>query len=756
MSQLINQLADSATYQYRVGLPCGTGKYVFSTAQEFTTPAANHIKRNFQCGVLPQTDLSNRSPLVENLSPNEVFMAGDFPVTIISASGSAGTYSGTGYIVVPYLGDTKIAVTFKNIQLNTDRQLIAGAVETTYDTTESAVYDFKAAIDQLKETFNSISNQIDQLVDENKLTVNEKTKLDSLKNEATKEIDQAENLNNKIDSLQNQLSKETNQSKKDSIQNEISDIKTAQEAIFDAIKNKTAEFQKIIDKYYASASKFDGIIVNPETDLKELSNTTYRPDDYKVMITFSTDSLYAKYSPDFENTEGRFVIWLLYDKTEHKVKYKIKYEDSFFNNQIKKDEYLQYFNKFTAYYTSDSQDWGYKIIDEFYKFNTLIKTSQETGFDIKKLFDAQCADRALKRTIESIVKQPAMPAMSVCNGAIEYGICITEEDKLTANSNYALKFYYGFLNELFLTVDVNKMAEGISEIVAKNIIKEINCLTNTDNIVVELTGTGISEERLNFVLKCAGLLTPDDLSKYEELINSAWQWAKANYDNPYYHGKATCFIASIVIPYVGELKALRGLKAEQALNAVSHTEPYYDDFVRLSKELEGKNADEAVRILSKEKGVAGKILKVGDEIAGIKIVNIHNGTNGKYAIIGRSMGGKTNEIGVIDFSKELKKKIGEDNVVIFDNYKAVIDGEELDMQNCLDDLKSSAYNSYKDKTTNLISYEGIKKTKLYKLNQHWANYIKEKGYTVIDIGNPNNKIDPSAFYDLETNIFFGR
>jgi len=50
----------------------------------------------------------------------------------------------------------------------------------------------------------------------------------------------------------------------------------------------------------------------------------------------------------------------------------------------------------------------------------------------------------------------------------------------------------------------------------------------------------------------------------------------------------------------------------------------------------------------------------------------------------------------------------------------------------------------------------LKQKKKYKLNTHWAEYIKKEGYTVIDIGNPNNKIDPSAFYDLEKIILFGR
>ncbi|MFL0136932.1 hypothetical protein V2633_10640, partial [Tenacibaculum maritimum] len=48
---------------------------------------------------------------------------------------------GVGYIVVPYLADTKLAVSFTNIRINTDYQLIEGVVSTTYDTTWGDVED---------------------------------------------------------------------------------------------------------------------------------------------------------------------------------------------------------------------------------------------------------------------------------------------------------------------------------------------------------------------------------------------------------------------------------------------------------------------------------------------------------------------------------------------------------------------------------------------------------------------------------------
>ena len=97
--------------------------------------------QNLPAKIYPKYDIANQNPLQTLLGANEVFMAGDFPVSVISAQGSNGIYSGTGYIVVPYLADTKVKVSFNNIKLNTDKKLIEGVVETTYDVGENNIVD---------------------------------------------------------------------------------------------------------------------------------------------------------------------------------------------------------------------------------------------------------------------------------------------------------------------------------------------------------------------------------------------------------------------------------------------------------------------------------------------------------------------------------------------------------------------------------------------------------------------------------------
>ncbi|WP_326983250.1 fibronectin type III domain-containing protein [Chryseobacterium sp. MYb264] len=175
-SAIITGLEDKTEYEYRIGSVCGNvqtfnnnnpfengnsggNAYSYSSVQYFTTDADDK-DNNYQCGIMPAIDIANKTPLNTQLGNNEVFTAGDFPVTVLSAQGS-GVYTGTGYIEVPYLANTKLKVTFNNIKLNTDKKLIEGVVETTYDPTESNVYD------------GGIFDMLDQAVRDSEIRTNE-------------------------------------------------------------------------------------------------------------------------------------------------------------------------------------------------------------------------------------------------------------------------------------------------------------------------------------------------------------------------------------------------------------------------------------------------------------------------------------------------------------------------------------------------------------------------------------------------------
>lgn len=134
---LLTNLEPGVTYQFRVGSSCdpaadGVQSYTYSGISTFTTPTETKGVPAYNCGIVPKIDIQNQKPLT-NLIQSETFTAGDFPVTILELKGENSPYSGRGYIVVPYLGDTKIAVEFNSIVINTDYQLISGIVETSYN-----------------------------------------------------------------------------------------------------------------------------------------------------------------------------------------------------------------------------------------------------------------------------------------------------------------------------------------------------------------------------------------------------------------------------------------------------------------------------------------------------------------------------------------------------------------------------------------------------------------------------------------------
>ncbi|WP_170137620.1 fibronectin type III domain-containing protein [Chitinophaga dinghuensis] len=118
------------SYEYRVGGSCTEGITSFGDIRGFKVPQRDTALMS-RCGLIPNINISNRTPIAQLVSGDMIF-AGDFPVRIITVNG-AGSYSGTGYVMVPFLGDQKVAVNFNGITVNTDRKLIGGVIMTTYD-----------------------------------------------------------------------------------------------------------------------------------------------------------------------------------------------------------------------------------------------------------------------------------------------------------------------------------------------------------------------------------------------------------------------------------------------------------------------------------------------------------------------------------------------------------------------------------------------------------------------------------------------
>lgn len=212
---MLTNLEPGVTYQFRIGSSCdpvteGVQSFTYSNVSTFTTPTQTNGVPAYNCGIIPKVNIQNQKPL-NNLIESETFTAGDFPVTVLELKGEGSPYSGRGFIIVPYLGDTKIAVQFDNIVVNTDYQLISGVVETSYDSNWGNVVETNSIIESAQTLIDQIKTAIEEQLKDGILT---KDEADNFVNQYT---EQEKILNEVIDKekqLQEQLDKDKEAKKK--------------------------------------------------------------------------------------------------------------------------------------------------------------------------------------------------------------------------------------------------------------------------------------------------------------------------------------------------------------------------------------------------------------------------------------------------------------------------------------------------------------------------------------------------------------
>lgn len=135
----IHNLKYSETYEYRIGSRClNNDDYQYSDVKAFTLPSRQEKSPN--CGLMPNVNLTDRTPIRELITGIPIF-AGDFPVTIMKVTNSNGRFTGEGYVGIPYMKLPRVAVTFKNIQVNSQYQLIDGYFETKFDLEKNMIWN---------------------------------------------------------------------------------------------------------------------------------------------------------------------------------------------------------------------------------------------------------------------------------------------------------------------------------------------------------------------------------------------------------------------------------------------------------------------------------------------------------------------------------------------------------------------------------------------------------------------------------------
>lgn len=128
----IDNLNAETTYEYKIQGNCMFGSYGETFIQEFTT-LSDEASSYQGCAIEPEPILLENQERLTELFLYDNFTAGKFKVRVLEVENSNSPFKGKGYVTIPWLGFITIAAEFENIELNTDKELISGAVVTTYD-----------------------------------------------------------------------------------------------------------------------------------------------------------------------------------------------------------------------------------------------------------------------------------------------------------------------------------------------------------------------------------------------------------------------------------------------------------------------------------------------------------------------------------------------------------------------------------------------------------------------------------------------
>ena len=430
----LTNLKRGRTYIYKVGVACGLNaanstsvfgeeSYMYSTEQEFTTTEQIDEKSQVQCGVKPEIRIKNTNPLQDNLYPNTTFTAGDFPVTVLNATGNNGVYSGEGYVKVPYLQDTKIKVVFNGIKLNTERQLIEGKLVTTYDETESNVINITNEVEKIKSILREykgkknqqkeLKEQVKQIKEEiDKHNDNElKKSLENLEKSADNLIEKGKNFTSnevkkveeEIKLLQEELQKYTE--KLNSFENTGGSINNVgKDSYFDGVINGTTIPQGAIltENAFQKEFKSKQTIAVPNNASFEIYTIN---NQFKIIVSTSNikDEEFEKLKKELEKTQG-FTIWLHYTKGENQLKYKINYSDRFFSKKQDIEIYKRVMKKMLE--NADPTDnWGQLVIESAYGINTMTQKLINTPQDYQEKEGQSLEIRLLEKYYDYLYKK---------------------------------------------------------------------------------------------------------------------------------------------------------------------------------------------------------------------------------------------------------------------------------------------------------------------------------------------------------------
>ncbi|NTE03448.1 hypothetical protein G6M26_07950 [Agrobacterium tumefaciens] len=251
---MLYDLKPGKTYEYRVGSSCvagnigiGTDLATYSDLLTLEMPGRSDTS-TINCGMIsPETTITNRTS-IQSLNAGELFTAGKFPVKITRVSGS-GSFNGEGYVTVPMLGYANIKVRFSNIQVNTERQLFAGVVETSFNPKEEQIAD----VDTIKKDLAALGKAVGTIVNDIYTDIKTNIENDVIASKWIKEFEKA------VDDPANKISEEDKKAIKEKIADgslKAAAVKAVEQARADIASGKNDEVIKksLVSNFTQSAA----------------------------------------------------------------------------------------------------------------------------------------------------------------------------------------------------------------------------------------------------------------------------------------------------------------------------------------------------------------------------------------------------------------------------------------------------------------------------------------------------------------------
>jgi len=282
-------------YEYRVGGSCSLGNKTLGELHAFEMPAKNGVDSG-SCGLLPDIKLANDTVL-KTLQPDDQIMAGDFPVRFMTLKNSGGSYSGTGYITIPFLGYNRVKVKFDNIQVNTSRQLMKGMLMTTFDSTKLQGTNVDSVVQAIVNLASVINDLLHLTIDADYLAI--KAMAEQIKKMADEELpdDLKTRINKAADNLV-QAKEEYDAAKK-----EVDDAKTPEERAaakekVDAAEKKFEDAKKEVaavnKEKEALVTAVADVIVNAIKELKDDSKGWDKSTDLPAQVVAMQQAVYDR------------------------------------------------------------------------------------------------------------------------------------------------------------------------------------------------------------------------------------------------------------------------------------------------------------------------------------------------------------------------------------------------------------------------------------------------------------------------------